>query len=340
MQFLIDMKRFIIAMASLAAVVAPAFAQDDAQKAAAEAAAAFVGAPDEQAVQAKPKYWETSSVFDLGLNQTSLRNWAAGGFDNVTFSAGIDAKAIFTKDLMSWNNRLQLQYGFIWSQDKATVLQKSNDRIYLESKFAYKTAKDSKWNWTASYDFRSQFTDTWGSYVETAAGSGKWNGDNLKSSFISPAYNNIALGIEWKPTDWFDVNISPLTGSLTICQKDILRKGYGMPLISGEGDSAVYGNTLFQFGASIKTNAKFAINDAFAFETQLVLFTDYLNKPFLQNRVNWDNKIVWQVAKYFKVGFNTWLIYDPIVEIDGVLSKLQFKDFLAFNFTYTLGGKK
>ena len=134
------------------------------------------------------------------------------------------------------------------------------------------------------------------------------------------------------------MNISPLTGSLTICSIPRLRKGYGMPL--EEGSTDIYRNMLFQFGASVKANAKFALNDVFNFETQLVLFTDYLNNPFTQNRVNWDNKVTWQIAKFFKVGFNTWLIYDPIVEIDGKLSKIQFKDFLSFNFTYTLGAKK
>ena len=337
MQFLIDMKKFVI-IAGLLVLSAWAYAQDDAQKAAAEAAAALVGAPKEEAPVAKPKYWTTSSVFDLGLNQTSLTNWAAGGFNTVTLSAGIDAKAGYAKELLSWNNRLQLQYGFIWSQDKANVLQKSNDRIYLESKLAYKTGKDSKWNYTASYDFRSQFTNTFGKYIEKESGSGQWEATNLKSGWVSPAYNNIAIGMEWKPNEWFDVNISPLTGSLTICNIPELRKGYGMPLI--DGTEADYRNLLFQFGASVKANAKFAINDVFTYETQLVLFTDYLNKPFLQNRVNWDNKISWQIAKFFKIGFNTWLIYDPIVQIDGVASKVQFKDFLAFNFTYTLGGKK
>ncbi|MBQ1635849.1 MAG: DUF3078 domain-containing protein [Bacteroidales bacterium] len=332
-----------------------AYAQDDAQQAAAEAAAELVGAPKEEAPVAKPKYWKSSSVFDLGLNQTSLTNWAAGGFNNVTLSAGVDAKADYAKELLSWNNRLQLQYGFIWSQDKKNVLQKSNDRIYLESKLAYKTGKDSKWNYTASYDFRSQFTDTWGKYVEKESEPGIWEAINLKSGFIAPAYNNIALGMEWKPNEWFDVNISPLTGSLTICTIPELRKGYGMPLGCAEDDAAYvaaldtkdpaqfgkfYRNMLFQLGASVKANAKFALNDVFTYETQVVLFTDYLNKPFLQNRINWDNKITWQIAKFFKVGFNTWLIYDPIVEIDGVVSKLQFKDFLAFNFTYTLGAKK
>ena len=321
------------------ALCIPALAQDDAQEAAAEAAAAFANAPEEEAPVAKPVYWTKSSVFDLGLNQTSFSNWAAGGFKNVTLSAGVDAKADYAKNLASWNNRLQLQYGFIWSEDKKNVLQKSNDRIYFESKFAYKTAPESKWNWTASYDFRSQFTDTYSGYKQLEDESWILDPDQLKSGFFSPAYNNLALGIEWKPADWFDINFSPLTGSLIFCNKEILRKAYGMPLISATDDAAVYDSKLFQFGASVKANARFAINEVFNYETQLVLFTDYLNKPFAQNRVNWDNKITWQLAKFFKIGFSTWLIYDPIVEIDGVVSKVQFKDFLSFNLTYTIGDK-
>lgn len=327
------MKRILILAAALA-LCAPAFAQEDAQKAAAEAAEAFANAPEQEAPAPKPKYWTKSSVFDFGLNQTSLSNWAAGGFKNVTMSAAVDAKADYAKALASWNNRLQLQYGFIWSEDKENVLQKSNDRIYLESKFAYKTAPESKWNYTASYDFRSQFTDTWGTYTQGA--DDLWVASDLKSGFFSPAYNNLALGIEWKPVDWFDINFSPLTGSLIFCTNETLRKGYGMPLIEG---TETYRNMLFQLGASIKANARFAINEVFNYETQLVLFTDYLNRPFMQNRVNWDNKVTWQLAKYFKIGFSTWLIYDPIVEIDGVVSKVQFKDFLSFNLTYTLGDK-
>ena len=334
------MKRTLAILAIAVASCISAFAQDDAQKAAAEAAAEFASAPEQKAEVARNSNWVLSSAFDLGMNRTSLTNWAAGGFNNLNLAAGLDAKADFTLNHLSWNSRLQLQYGFFWSEDKANVFQKSNDRIYLESKLAYRTAKDSKWNWTASYDFRSQFTDTWGKYVEQESGSGIWEPQNLKSSFISPAYNNIALGIEWKPAEWFDVNISPLTGSLTICQVESLRKSYGMPQISADGDDIVYGNLLFQFGASIKANAKFSINDAFLYETQVVLFTDYLNNPFIQDRINWDNKITWNVGKYFKVGFSTWLIYDPIVEIDGVKSKIQFKDFLSFNFTYTLANKK
>ena len=342
------MKRILLTFCGLVALCAGVRAQDDAQKAAAEAAAALAGAPAEEAAPVKPKYWAYSTVFDLGVNQTSLRNWAAGGFDNVTLSTGLDAKAFYTRDRVTWKNRLQLEYGFIWSEDKSYILQKSNDRIYFESKFAYKTTHE-KWQWTASYDFRSQFTDSYSSYEYPAFDSKEaeqkwmkeewqnWRNERIKSTFLSPAYNNLALGIQWKPNEWFDVNFSPLTGSVIIVTEPVLRQQYGMPAHPALADA--YYNALFQFGASIKANAKFSINDKFNYETQFVIFTDYLNNPFVENRINWDNKITWQLTSFFKVGFSTWLLYDPIVEIDGVKSKVQFKDFLAFNFTFALGQK-
>ena len=47
--------------------------------------------------------------------------------------------ANYAKGKMLWNNRLQLDYGFLYSADKP-ILQKSKDRIYLESKWGYETA--------------------------------------------------------------------------------------------------------------------------------------------------------------------------------------------------------
>ncbi len=361
------MKKIFLTLGAFAALCSVSYAQDDAQKAAADAVAAFTSAPAEEVPAAKPKYWDHSFTFDIGVNQTSLYNWAAGGFDNISLSTGLDAKAHYVRERVTWKNRLQMQYGFIWSQDKSYILQKSNDRIYLESKFSYKTPSE-KWNWTASYDFRSQFTDSYSNYdyperwfdqkggsqpldphmqEEIAHAKAQWQEEfenwrtsSIKSTFLSPAYNNLALGAEWKPVPWFDVNISPLTGSVIIVTEPKLRQQYGMPLSSGTVEvDPVYSVALFQLGASIKANAKFSINDKFKYETQLVLFTDYLDHPFTQVRVNWDNKIDWQITKFFKIGLNTWLLYDPIIEIDGVKSKIQFKDFLLFNFTFAFGNK-
>ncbi len=314
-------------------------AQDDVQKALAAAATALQEAPQaEQAVE-RPQHWTNSMQFDLGTSNTSLWSWAAGGYNTLTLSLGLDAKANYAKDLVSWNNRLQLQYGFLWSEDKDNLLQKSNDLMYLESRLAYKIRKDSKLNYTASFDFRSQFSDSYDSYKQGE--DGKWSG-TLKSGLLAPAYTNIAFGMEWTPNDWFNVNIAPFTGGFTICTIEELRKKYGMKLREEGLDNNVganYNSALFQFGAQIKLNFKTSINDNFRYETQLVLFTDYLNSPFKYNRINWDNKFSWQVAKYFKVGLNTWMIYDPIVLIDGK-QRIQFKEFFSINFTYLISNKK
>ena len=335
------MKKTIITALAVLCSAAGLMAQDDElQKAMEAAAAAMQEAPEAKAAVEKPQYWNNSLQFDLGTSNTSLWNWAAGGYNTLTLSIGVDAKANYAKNLMSWNNRLQMRYGFLWSQDKENLLQKSNDLLQFESRLGYKMSEASKWNYTASFDFRSQFTDSYDSYKQDAE-NGKWSG-TLKSGFLSPAYTTVALGMEWTPTDWFNVNIAPVTGGFTICTEEALREKYGMKLKSDDLDPELgssYRSALFQFGAQMKVNFKTSINDVLKYETQLVLFTDYLNKPFRYNRVNWDNKISWKVAKYFSIGLNTWLIYDPVVMIDG-RDRIQFKEFFSINFTYLITNKR
>jgi len=306
----------------------------DVQKAAAEA---MLSAPDAQDKTKKPSFWNTSIDFTVGFGQTALTSWAEGGYNTASLTANVDAKADYAKELMKWNNRIQLDYGFLWSADKAEILQKSKDRIYLESKWSYKTGRNSKWSYSASFDFKTQFSNGYDNYQKDE--SEHWVG-TLKSGFISPGYTNVALGMDWAPWNWFDMSISPVTGGFTICSIESLRKNYGM-ILSPDGIN--YQSAKFQFGTQVKANARVSINNVFNFETQLVLFTDYLYKPFAEIRVNWDNKITWKIAKYFKIGLDTWLIYDPAVTITrndvGYKSLVQFKESLAISFIYTIANK-
>ena len=331
-----------------------AYAQD-AQQAAAEAAAEIAGAPKEEAAAPKPKYWTSSVEIGLGLNQTYFDNWASGGFNNVNFTSSLDAKADYAKKLASWNNRLQMQYAFLWSEDKEGIIQKSNDVVYFQSKFGYKTGEGSKWSYTASYDFRSQFSSgyTYNAPDKTNPALDTWKKARvLKSGFLSPAYNNLALGMEWIPNKWFSINLAPIAGSITQVDIAELRKNYGMELKSryenpktladtlAISNGTAYKSSKMQFGGQLKANLKFTVNDNFTFESQLTLFSDYLDKP--QNlRVNWDTGIAWQLSKYLKLSANTWVIYDPNVLIaaknnpEDLAPRTQFKEFLSFSFTYT-----
>ena len=348
------MKKILTAICFILSV--PAFAQEltEAQKAALDAANAANAAKDvPQAVQ-KPNYWKNSLKVDLGFNQTALVNWAAGGSNNISLAANLDAKADYLRDLISWTNRLQMDFGLMWVKDNRTPFQKTNDRLYLESKWGRRISEASKWNYSASLDFRTQFTDGFDYSKGETDEHGVWH-DKRISSIMSPGYLNLALGMEWKPVDWFNMNIAPITGGVIVCTDngpDGLRAKYGMPKVVIDDQNFFYRPALFQFGAQLKANAKASVNDKFLFETQLVMFYDYLfnykNPAYCSNfpvRVNWDNKISWSISKLFKIGLDTWLVFDPLVSFakdasEPASHKVQFKEFLSINFTYTIANAK
>ena len=191
-----------------------------------------------------------------------------------------------------------------------------------------------------NFSFRSQFSNTFEfpTPSKKADGSALPDGEEyttedwkaasvLKSGLLSPAYTNLALGLDYKPLSWLTVNLAPLTGGLVIVDNPLLRSSYSQPLKKeyedvadlpkledGTTDGNVYQAVKFEFGAQLKVDFKVNINDNFAFSSQVVLFSDYLDKP--QNlRVNWDTRFDWKLAKFFSFTFITNLIYDDTVMI-------------------------
>lgn len=403
----------LLLAAGTISVAAAAQELTDAQKAAAQAAQAITEAPQVEQKAARPKYWTESLKTNLNIGQTGLVNWAAGGDNTFSLAAFIDANANYKKDEMFWNNRLQLDLGVLYSSSKP-LLQKSTDRIYLESKWGYKTQSMKNFYFSANYDFKSQFAKGWDYKTPSVPDEDKYKDENgnlreldelqrrdqrklwkdarvLKSNFLAPAYTNLALGIDYKPTKWLAVNLAPVTGGFVIVTDESLRSKYGMTykksvnpdevkaLQNSEEYKALtssqqlyrlgslYRSARFEFGAQLKVDIKVNINDNFAYTTQIVLFEDYL-KDHKKNpcpRINWDNRIDWKIAKYFSLTLTTNLIYDDMVMFDtdayqkkcsknskynakwgtdGWANKgkgplVQFKESIAFGFTYTIASK-
>ena len=373
------MKRLLLIPALLCSVLLSAQDLTDVQKAAAEAAAAVTEAPETKPASVKPRYWTNSLKTQINIGQTSLSSWAAGG-DNLSVSmqAFIDVNANYKKNSLFWNNRLQLDYGFLYASSKP-ILQKNADRIYLESKFGYQ-AIDNLFI-SANFDFKSQFSNTYDYPNPTK----KWNPDtgeeipfeegekpgrkdwmhfkNLKSGFLSPAYTNLALGIDYKPLKWLSLNLAPLTGGFVIVKDHRLRENYSMQLTkdfeelsksevaadkeafeAAKKSGKAFKAAKFEFGAQLKADVAVNVNDNFKYSSQLVLFSNYLDHP--ENiRVNWDNRFDWKLAKYFSLTLLTNLIYDDNIlfatEKDPVKkARVQFRESLAFGFTYTIASKK
>lgn len=363
------MKRIylLIAAALMAILGVDANAQDanEAQKAVEKAAAAIAEAPEKKVEAPKPVYWTNSIMTNLNFIQSMYSNWAKGGYNNYALSAYVDANANYKKDDLYWNNRLQLDYGFLFSEDKP-ILQKNKDRILLESTAGYKATKTL--NYTAKFTFMSQFSKGYTYPVPSSPADPnnitvqEWkNARLLKSSAFAPAIINLGLGADWIPNNWLTVNLAPLTGGFTIVGEEKLRKNYGMDRKKEFADLTAYpdqkdadnkyyitGNyyraARFEFGAQLTADAKMRINDNFEASTHLLLFSNYLDHP--ENiRVNWDNRLMWKVAKYFSVNLTTNLIYDDKVLVvtnkypDGHKS-VQFYEALQFGFTYTFASKK
>ena len=157
-------------------------------------------------------------------------------------------------------------------------------------------------------------------------------------------------------TKWFSLNFAPLTGDLVIVKNAALRGSYSMPLKKQyEGvtenlptDGTQFSSVRFGFGAQLKMDAKVNVNDNFSYSTQVVLFANYLDIKHCP-RINWDNRIDWKLAKYFSFTITTNLIYDDTIMIvnekdvekypDGK-ARVQFKESMAFGFTYTIASKK
>lgn len=381
------MKKTLSTILLVLVCLSSAYAQmSDAQKAVAEAAKVITAAPKAAEKVEKPNYWTSSLKTQINVGQTQLTNWAAGGDNTVSLAAFIDGNANWKKGDMFWNNRLQLDYGFLYASSKP-LLQKSSDRIYLESKWGYKAPSTQNLYFSANYDFKSQFSsgydyktpasleDAEGNALEGADLRRAWRDARVfKSNFLAPAYTNLALGLDYKPTKWLSVNFAPLTGGFVIVKDAELRKSYSMKEKSGTTAEALaaaekaladaqaagvtadiesatialgelYRSAKFEFGAQFKADIKVNINDNFSYSTQVVLFADYLNIAHCP-RINWDNRIDWKLAKYFSLTLTTNLIYDDQILIktdkypDGKMGLVQFKESLAFGFTYTIASKK
>lgn len=357
------MKKFILFFAA-AAISQIAFAQNDVQNAAAQAAAALANTPESKKAEPKPVYWTHSLLTQVNLAQTAFSNWAKGGLNTVALTGYIDGNSNYAKDKITWKNRLQIDYGLVYSEDKP-IIQKNKDRILFESTFGYKAAKNL--SYSASFTFLNQFSNGYvygtpsapaGAPEDWEPSSSDWKAARvLKSAMFAPANITLGLGIEWTPSDLLTLNVAPLTGGFTIVGNEKLRLNYGMSLKDGHDESEILkddnglllnGNIFkplrFEFGAQVKATCKVKVNDNFDASSQLILFSNYLKNP-ANIRVNWDNRAMWKLTKFFSLNITTSLIYDDTVLITDDSHPegrkvIQFTEALQFGFTYTFTSKK
>ncbi len=279
--------------------------------------------------------WKKGGVINLGISQTSLTNWAAGGQNSIAANGLLSLFANRTMKKALWENSLDLGYGIL-KQGQSGNWMKTDDKIDFMSKLGRKIS--NKWYFAGLLNFKTQMTAGY-----------NYPNDSVKiSNFLAPGYLLGALGFEYKPDGNFQVFIAPVTAKVTFVNDQTLANAGAFGV-----DKAVYDvsgtvvtpgkNVRTEFGGYLRLFYQKEIIQNVSLQTKLDLFSNYLNNPGNID-VNWEVLVSMKVNKFISATIGTQLIYDDDILIgvdtnnDGTVDvmgpRVQFKEVLTAGLTY------
>lgn len=279
--------------------------------------------------------WDYGGVINIGMSQTSLTNWAAGGQNSVAVNGLLSLFAHYKKGPNMWENYLDVGYGTI-QQGRNAPWWKTDDKIELTSKYGRKAFSD--FYYAGLLNFRTQMAPGY-----------NYPDDSTKiSDLLAPAYLLLAAGLDYKPSDNFTLFVAPVTGKITIVNDqglaDLGAFGVTPAVYDAAGNLVTAGeNVRYEFGGYLRMFYKRDIIENIGFQTRLDLFSNYLHNP--QNiDVNWETLISMKVNKFISANLATTLIYDDDINIgedtdgddvpDRFGPRVQFKEIFSVGFSY------
>ena len=191
-------------------------------------------------------------------------------------------------------------------------MRKNDDRIDYFTKYTYQLKP--KLGLGVVGNFRTQFTDGF-DYNKTPK--------SRTSGFLAPAYMTLAPGLDWAPTDYFSVFVSPISGRWTYVRIDSLATRYGID--PGE-------NWRTEAGAFVSINFKKDIMKNVGLKSRLDLYSNYLDGKAKNVDVFFSNILAMKVNNFLSVTYNFDLIYDDDIRIFGPESnapRTQIKSLLS-----------
>ena len=285
-----------------------------------------------QAQEADTSYWTYGAVGTAGFTNTGQTvYWQAGGINSQSLAGRIDANAYFQKDKVQWQNDLVLALGAVrqGTTDEARFI-KNQDRIELTSKVGRNLS--DKLLLTGLAGFRTQFLP---GFVFPANQPTVTPSDTV-SNFLSPAYLEFGVGLDYQPSEDFSIYYSPVTSKVTIVSIEEYRPLY-IP------QDVTTGPVRYEIGSKLGVRYRKEIAKNILFATNANFFTNYL-QDFPTVDVNWETVTTAKVNDWFAVTFATNLIYDKdivfnLVDANGTLTgetgpKTQFQHVLSIGLTY------
>ncbi len=256
--------------------------------------------------------WKTGGDFSLLFNQSSFKNWVAGGDNSLSGNLNFNYNANLTKGKWNWDNKFIIGYGLADSESKGTI--KTDDRFEINSLAGYKAG--GYWSYSFFMNFLTQFTDGF-DYANDP------DQTTPISKAFAPAYLTFGPGMLWKKSDNFKINISPATAKLTFVTDETLSNAGAYGVDPGE-------TLRTELGFYLGGYHKFDIMKNVSMENILGLYSNYLDKP--ENiDISHQLNLVMKVNKYISANLGLHTIYD-----DNMLQKTQFKEVFGIGFNYKL----
>ena len=263
-------------------------------------------AQDAKPAVVKDTTWKITGFFGVNTSQTALSDWQGGGNNNVSVGSILNLEIKYQRDKFEqWLTKLDAQFGTV-KQNPKEGFRKNIDQIFLLSKYN-SLAFGKNWYWSAQGDYRTQFAPGY-NYNE-----GPVVGPAL-SDLNSPGYIQAALGIDYKPTDYFSFNIAPIAGKVTIVNRQYLADegAYGVEkaVLDENGNIVTPGKKVrYEVGGRIIVKFKKDIMKNVNLDSYLDLFTNYLVKPGNFDVV-FNNLLTMKINKYFTVNVISQILYD------------------------------
>lgn len=246
------------------------------------------------------KLWNAGGAFSINASQTTLDNWSGGGTNSFSAVSSLNLYADYLNKKTSWNNTLNIQYGYLNASSNKIGGRKNVDLVDFISMYGHQFSP--KFDFSNLGRIRTQISK---SYVyeknkETEQDERK----GYTSRFFAPAYVTLAPGINYRPVKGLSIFVSPIAVRGVFVMDDSLSKAGAFGVDPGEMFK-------FQFGAYANLTAKFNITKNIFYASNLELYSNYLYNP--ENiYVFMTNTLTAKITKVIALNVNYNLAYDDL----------------------------
>ena len=271
-----------------------------------------------------PEKWKNSGNALFLVNQSSFSNWTSGGQSSISGTLKIDYNFNYSDNGWDWDTKVISNFG-LNKISGSDFLKKTDDRIEINSVLGKKFNNDiiGKWSYSSFFNFQTQFAK---GYRFGRDANGNPNRTE-KSRFFSPATVQLGIGMYWKKSKDFWVNVAPMTGKLILVNRRFTESLNENQTYFGVKKD---GNSRFELGASVRSYYKSEIFENVTLENRLSLYSDYLDRP--QN-VDFDCtfNFIMKVNQYVSTNLIFQFVYD-----DNEIKRVQIREVLGVGLNIDL----